>query len=151
MQGKEQIFSTVFSKIFDKGLSDHSVGTFQLLTSEVGVGESFEAVLARGKNGSLDSIVSVSNQEQSFSTIINQLREENERLTDQNEELVRQATAEREQRLIAEERVHQLCNEQALLEIQLQRQAYRLALFQDIVAKCATDLHAAISIRIADD
>jgi hypothetical protein len=150
VQGKEDIFSTLFSKIFDKGLSDHSVGTFQLLTSEVGVGQSFEAVLARGKNVSLDSILSVSNQEQNFSNIISQLREENERLTDQKEELVRQAIAEREQRLIAEERVHQLCNEQALLKIQLQQQADRSVLFQDIVTKCATDLHAAVSTRIAD-
>jgi predicted nuclease with TOPRIM domain len=149
VQGKEEIFSTIFSKIFDKGLSDHSVGTFQLLSSEVGL--SFEAVLARGNNRSLDSIVSVSSQESSISAIISQLREENERLNHQKEELVKQATAEREQRLIAEERVHQLCGEQALLETQLQQQTDRLALLQDIVTKCAADLHAAVPIRIADD
>jgi hypothetical protein len=151
VQGKEEIFSTIFLKIFDKGLSDHSVGTFQLLTSEVGVGESFEAVLARGKNVSHDSIVSVFHQGENFSNIISQLREENERLTNQKEELVRQATAEREKRLIAEERVHQSCNKQDLLEIQLQQQTDRSALFQDIVTKCGTDLQAAISTRIADE
>lgn len=58
VQDKEEIFSKVFSKVFAKGLSDHSVGTFCLLCNEAG--ESFEAVVARGKRVTLDRIMLVS-------------------------------------------------------------------------------------------
>ena len=67
---------------------------FQISSSEVG--ELFEAVLARGKSVYLDGIVTVSPREQALA-VISQLREVKERLTHQEEELARQATAERGQ------------------------------------------------------
>ncbi|KAH8595356.1 hypothetical protein B0O99DRAFT_686779 [Bisporella sp. PMI_857] len=121
VQGKEEIFSKVFSKVFAKSLSDHSVGTFRLLCSEVG--ESFEAVLARGKGATLDRIMPVSNPELCFSAIIDQLREENVRLCKQIEEVTRKVDAECKQKAIAEEKVHQFCGKQASLETQLREQA----------------------------
>ncbi|KAH7155884.1 hypothetical protein B0J13DRAFT_497177 [Dactylonectria estremocensis] len=145
VRGKEELFSTIFSKIFAKGLSDHSVGTFQLLCSEVG--ESFEAVLPRGKGVALDSIVPLSPLEPSFSPIIDQLQEEKVSLFDQIEELTSNANAECERRQAAEEKVHEVYNEQADLKKQLQKQADMSTLLREVVAKCAADLDTAISVQ----
>ncbi|KND87009.1 hypothetical protein TOPH_08345 [Tolypocladium ophioglossoides CBS 100239] len=110
VRGKEKIFSIMFSKIFAKGLSDHSVGTFQLLCSEVG--QLFEAVAHR-EGPALDSIVPLSPLKPSLSDIIDQLREEKARLCDQVEELTGKVNADSKRRQVAEEKVHQLCNDQS--------------------------------------
>ncbi|KND89337.1 hypothetical protein TOPH_06084 [Tolypocladium ophioglossoides CBS 100239] len=145
VRGKEELFSTMFSKIFAKGLSDHSVGTFQLLCSEVG--ESFEAVLPRGKGPAQESIMPLSPLEPSFSAIIDQLQEEKMSPFNQIEELTRKANTECEQRQAAERKVHQLYNEQADLKKQLQVQADMSTLLREVVAKCVAELNTAISVQ----
>ena len=60
VQGKEEMFS----KIFAKNLSDHSIGTFRLLCREVG--ESFEALLSDNKGSLLGSLVSVCKKRSRF-------------------------------------------------------------------------------------
>jgi hypothetical protein len=89
IQGKEELYS----KIFTKNLSDHSTGTYRLLCREVG--KSFKAVPPR-QVSTLDSIIPVCQKTKpsfdfyltlldvhrpSFSSIIDQLREENARLS----------------------------------------------------------------------
>jgi hypothetical protein len=54
LPGKEHIFSEVFTK----NLSDHSINTYRLLSRNVG--KMFEAVLSNAESASLDSIIPVS-------------------------------------------------------------------------------------------
>lgn len=78
--------------------------------------------------------------EPNFSSIIDQLREENERLSQQLQEAERKADAEREQRNIAEELNRQSCTYKAQLEKDVEKYAGAAAFFQRIVEKCAADM-----------
>ncbi|KAL2272811.1 hypothetical protein FJTKL_05971 [Diaporthe vaccinii] len=133
VQGKEE----VFSKIFAKNLSDHSTGIYKFLCREIG--KSFEAVSPCGQVSTLDSIIPMS-KEPSFSSIIDQLREENTRLCEQLREVMKKADMERQQRNTAEEGNRQSRSYQAQLEKDVQRYASTAAFFQGIVTKCAADM-----------
>ncbi|KAH8743333.1 hypothetical protein F5883DRAFT_441072 [Diaporthe sp. PMI_573] len=133
IQGKEELYS----KMFTKNLSDHSTGTYRLLCREVG--KSFEAVPPCVQVSTGGKILSMST-EPSFSSIIDQLREENANLLQQLQEATRKAETEHEQRKIAEEGNRQSRSYQAQLEKDFQRCAGLAAFFKDIVTKCATDM-----------
>ncbi|KAK1974869.1 hypothetical protein LZ30DRAFT_607035 [Colletotrichum cereale] len=122
VQGKEAFFS----KVFAKGLSDHSIGTFQLLCREVG--KSFEAT---------------STVEPSFSTIIGQLQEQNAVLSEQIRETRSRLDAEHGRRIVSEEDNHRLRSSQALLENQVREQATEMGSLRGIIAKWAADLERA--------
>ncbi|KAK0701939.1 hypothetical protein B0T26DRAFT_795827 [Lasiosphaeria miniovina] len=89
------------SRVFVKNLSDHSIGTFRLLCREIG--KTFEAVLSSTQSSSLDSIVTLSVPEPSFSVMINELREENARLYQEVYELKSKARVESGQKKLVEE------------------------------------------------
>ncbi|KAH8749125.1 hypothetical protein F5883DRAFT_436029 [Diaporthe sp. PMI_573] len=138
VQGKEE----VYSKIFAKNLSDHSTGIYRFLCREVG--RSFESVSSCAHVSTVDSIISMSTTEPSFSSIIDQLREEKARLSERLREAMKKADTEREQRTIAEEGNRQSCSYQAQLEEDVQRYAGAAAFFQGIVAKCAADMERVV-------
>ncbi|KAL8295053.1 hypothetical protein RB600_000834 [Gaeumannomyces tritici] len=131
--GKEEIFS----KIFSKSLSDHSIGTFRLLCKEIG--KSFEAVLSLQSSTS-DIIVPISTQKPSFSSLISQLQEENAKLYTQIQKVTSEKDAECKRNQIFEKENKQLCNDQAWLEKQVQDQADMAEYFRRILAKCAEDM-----------
>ena len=78
--------------------------------------------------------------EPSFSSIIDQLREENAKPSQQLQEATRKAEAEHEQRKLAEEGNSQSHSYQSQLEKDVQRYAGVAAFFQGIVTRCATDM-----------
>ncbi|KAI0534968.1 hypothetical protein GGR58DRAFT_28656 [Xylaria digitata] len=130
LPGKEELFS----KIFAKNLSDHSIGTYRLLCREVG--ESFEAVPPNTQRSTVDSVIPLSAPEPSFSSMIDKLREENAKLSHDVYELRSRAAAESRQRQFVEEENRQLHNIRQQLEGQLRDYANTVDYFKDIAARC---------------
>ena len=114
LQGKEE----AFAKIFARNLSDHSIGTYRLLCSEVG--KTFEVVRSSPPCIVPESTVSVSqvhllgseqsptflqfpSQALSFTMLIDKLKEENTRLAQELHDLRCTADTESSQRQIIEE------------------------------------------------
>ncbi|KAH8765341.1 hypothetical protein F5883DRAFT_421083, partial [Diaporthe sp. PMI_573] len=127
VQGKEE----VFSKIFARNLSDHSIGIFRLLCNEVG--KSFEVVLSCAQGSTSNCIMSAQKIEPSFSDIIGQLQEENKRLSQQIQQATNKANTEYSRRQIAEEENHRLRSNQLWLEKQVRERAHAVEFFQGIV------------------
>ncbi|KAK3939115.1 hypothetical protein QBC46DRAFT_388518, partial [Diplogelasinospora grovesii] len=117
-----------YSEIFAKNLSAHSIGTYRLLCREVG--KTFEAVPSSAQCQTLDSITSLSSTEPSFSAVIDQLREENKRLSQQVRESTGRADAESERKRLTEEENRQLRSNQQWLEDQIRDHAGCGGLFQ---------------------
>ncbi|KAK0628284.1 hypothetical protein B0T17DRAFT_149373 [Bombardia bombarda] len=138
--GKEELLS----KIFAKNLSDHSIGTYRLLCREVG--RSFEAVPSNTQRSTVDSVISLSTPEPSFSFVIDKLREENAKLLQDVDELRSRADAESRQRYLVEEDNRRLHSNQQWLEGQLRDCADAVDYFKDSVARCFFGLDKVLPI-----
>lgn len=149
LPGNEGLYASILSK----NLSEHSIGTYRLLSSEVGKG--FEAVArdppnrpsapvsvgtAWYVNGKPLDAMQLSSANENFTTIIQQLREENEYLFIQLNQTrdALHAKSQRAQFLEAEN--ERLSSAQILLEEKVKDHSNAVRYYEDVARKCVAEL-----------
>lgn len=149
LPGNEGLYASILSK----NLSEHSIGTYRLLSSEVGKG--FEAVAREPPNrpsapvsvgtawyvnGKPLDAMQLSSANENFTTIIQQLREENEYLSIQLNQTRDALHAKSQCAQFLEAENERLSSAQILLEEKVKDHSNAVRYYEDVARKCVAEL-----------
>ncbi|KAH8701366.1 hypothetical protein GQ44DRAFT_831925 [Phaeosphaeriaceae sp. PMI808] len=146
----------VFSEIFTKNLSQHSISAYKALCE--GVGISFEAVYAStNDNSQLDHLTPLRSDDASFSTKIDHLQSANAKLQEEMEMWKDKAATESQRVKLAEEQhcgvrksleeqLHKVCENNQQLQERVDRYAASTEYLKDMLAKCFQGLGTALPV-----